>query len=114
MDISVVKQKDASVITLRGRLDSATAATAQEKIMPEIVPDCRVVLDMSGCEYVSSAGVRLLLLMAKTAARGRGKVSVACMLGEIREVMEMTGFGDMFPCYSTVAEAVAGMAGSRP
>lgn len=111
MEVTTTKLGATTVIAIRGRLDSATATAAQESIMPLLVPDCRAVIDMSGCEYVSSAGLRLLLLIAKTVARNKGKAHVAGMPDEIREVMEMTGFGNMFPSFATVNEAAAGLAG---
>jgi anti-sigma B factor antagonist len=111
MEFSTSTQGDVIVAAIAGRLDSGTAPEAQEKLTPLIGPGAKLVLDMSGCEYVSSAGLRVLLWCAKAAARDDAQIAVAGLSNDIKEVMEMTGFGDLFPSFAGVDEAVASVKG---
>lgn len=107
MNINIDKTCDVKIIEIIGRLDSSSSPEAQKEIMPAIDSEKYLILNMVRCEYVSSAGLRLLLMMAKTLARQGGKAVLSGLCEEIRDVMEMTGFGDIFTNYDTNAEALA-------
>jgi anti-anti-sigma factor len=110
MEIGIVQKSGITIASVSGRLDSATAPQAQEKLAGLIKQGARLVLDMHKCEYVSSAGLRVLLTVAKSAAKEDAKAVLSGLLDEIREVMEMTGFGGVFKNYSTNDEAIAALA----
>ena len=74
--------------------------------MPLIGPNSLLVLDMEQCDYISSAGLRVMLMVAKMLANKKGKVALAGLSEEIYDVMEMTGFAHFFEIYDTVSEAV--------
>ena len=80
-------------IALRGRLDSLTAPALLEKFesVKEGVTACTV--DAKELEYVSSAGLRVLLLMYKAL---NGNMKLEQVNGEVKEVLEMTEFGEYF------------------
>ncbi len=107
MDITTSTQDGVTLITLTGNLDSSSSTQAQEKILPLVSPGCCVVLDLSGCGYVSSAGLRVLLMFAKQLAGQKGKLALAGLCPEIKDVMEMTGFSGFFQMFPTVQEAAA-------
>ena len=106
MEMKTVTQDDVTIVELSGSLDGTSAPQVQGEVMPLIVPDCRLVLDMSGCEYVSSAGLRVLLMIAKLLANKKGQGALAGLSEEIMDVMEMTGFAQFFDTYDTVSDAV--------
>lgn len=87
------------------RLDSSNAATEQPKILAILDGGDNAVIDLSGCNYVSSAGLRVLLYSYKVAAPKGLKVSLAGVSSEIRDVMEMTGFDKFFEFFNTAEEA---------
>ncbi len=87
-------------------LDSSNASTEQPKILAIIDNGSNAVLDLSGCNYVSSAGLRVLLYTYKVAAPKGLKVSLAGVSSEIKDVMEMTGFDKFFEFYNTAEEAL--------
>jgi len=87
------------------RLDSSNAAAEQPKILAVLDGGDNVVIDLSGCNYVSSAGLRVLLYSYKVAAPKGLKVSLAGVSSEIRDVMEMTGFDKFFEFFNTAEEA---------
>ncbi|MFA5116465.1 MAG: STAS domain-containing protein [Candidatus Omnitrophota bacterium] len=108
MDISTIQRDGVTVIGLPCNLDGTTSNEAQEKIMPLLVKECCVVLDLGQCDYISSAGLRVLLMMAKSLGASGGKLGLCGVSSEIRDIMDMTGFLDFFKIYDTVDGAVEG------
>ncbi len=108
MEIKTVTQDEVTIVEMSGSLDANTVTEAQDVIMSLVVPDCLIVLDMSECEYVSSAGLRLLLMIAKRLkANQSGQWCLAGVSEEIMDVMEMTGFVQFFETFDTVSDAIA-------
>jgi len=93
------------VIEIVGSLDSTNVSQAEEKIIPFITDKACMVLDMGKCNYVSSAGLRLLLMIAKQLAAKGGWLSLVGVCDEVKDVMEMTGFSCFFKTYNTLPEA---------
>ena len=114
MEIKTATQGEVTVIEVSGKLDGSTAPQAQEKIMPLVVPNCLLVLDVSQCHYISSAGLRLLLMIAKQLANKEGRGVLAGLSEEIKDVMEMTGFDHIFKSYDTVSEAIEAIRKGNP
>lgn len=81
--------------TLSGRLDTATSPRLQEALISAFDEAAHVELDFAGLEYVSSAGLRVLLLGEKTAKSKDAAMALTNVSQEIREVFEMTGFSDI-------------------
>lgn len=106
MEISMNKKDNITTFNIIGNLDSNTATDAREKIIPTITGNDKLILDMNKCEFVSSAGLRTLLLIAKKLKTTLGKGVMVGVSDEILDVMEMTGFDDMFEIYKTADEAV--------
>ena len=106
MDVNVSENKDIKIIEMAGKLDSTSAPEVQQQILVHIVPDCRIILEMSKCSYVSSAGLRTLLIIAKALKKENGNGAMVAVPDEIKDVMEMTGFDDMFDMYKTLTEAM--------
>ena len=114
MEIKTTTRDGVTVIEISGSLDGNTAPQAQEKIMPLVVPDCRLVLDLGKCNYISSAGLRLLLMVAKEFPGKGGRWVLAGMSEETRDVMEMTGFSGFFKTYDTISGAVKAVQKEAP
>jgi anti-sigma B factor antagonist len=111
MDIKNFSQDGVTVIAITGSLDSNTSTQAQEKVLPLITQQCCLVLDLTECVYVSSAGLRVLLMIAKQLASQQGHLGLAGISNEIQDVMEMTGFSGFFQTFATVQEAAAALKG---
>jgi anti-sigma B factor antagonist len=108
MDISTELHDGITIVKISGNIDSVTAPQAQGTILPLIVPDCRMVLDMEQCHYLSSAGLRVLLMIAKLLPTKGGQCALVKVSDEIADVMEMTGFAPFFNTYDTVSNAIEG------
>lgn len=106
MEIKTKTDQGVTIVTVSGNIDSTSAPQAQGTILPLIVPDCRMALDMSNCKYVSSAGLRVLLMIAKLLATKGGQCVLIGVSDEIKDVMEMTGFASFFNMYDTLPNAI--------
>ena len=106
MDIVLSTQGAVMIVAVSGRLDSASSPAAQEKLADLVTSGAHIVVDMHACDYVSSAGLRVLLWCAKAAAREGARIVVCDMATSIAEVMEMTGFGGLFPSFDGIDDAV--------
>ena len=83
-----------TVIEIVGRLDTITAPALDKTINEDIGDTKNLVLDVKGMEYISSAGLRVLLSAQKKMQKiGSMKVTGVC--AEVMEVFEMTGFADI-------------------
>ncbi len=107
IDIKTVEQ--VHVVQLLGDIDGATAPEAQNAILGVAAPDCKIVLDMSGVTYMSSAGLRLLLVIYRTVKAQGGDIILAGLPDELKDTMEMTGFLDFFQVRDTLEAGVAAL-----
>ncbi|MFC7555609.1 STAS domain-containing protein [Pseudoroseomonas wenyumeiae] len=97
-----------TVAALEGRLDTATAPAVEQQVMP-LMQGKGLVLDMAGVRFVSSAGLRVLLKLAK-AARASGRSFSLCGLQPaVQEVFEIGGFLQIIPTFATPGEATAAL-----
>lgn len=83
-------------IELNGKLDSNSSNEVTEKILDIIKDEISITIDMGKCSYVSSAGLRTLLTIGKSIKMKSGHMNIINLLEEVKEVMEMTGFSNIF------------------
>ena len=107
MDITTSTKDGATVIKISGSLDGNTVNDAQQQIMPLLSSkDFALILDLKDCGYISSAGLRLLLMAAKQLSTQNGILALSGLSPEIKDVMEMTGFNNFFKTFDTVTAAL--------
>ena len=94
--MNVEKKLDNGTLTLQviGRLDTNTAPQLQDEIRYEGVT--KLVFDLSSLEYLSSAGLRILLMAQKTMNASGGEMVVAHPNATVKSVFDMTGCSDIF------------------
>jgi anti-sigma B factor antagonist len=109
MDITIKTVEKVTVVDLAGDIDGKTASQVQEQILPLLQPGCKVVLNMTGVEYMSSAGLRLMLTTHRQASSNNGKVVLVGVSNEIQETMSATGFLRFFTLADTVKAGVAAL-----
>jgi len=86
-----------TVITVIGRVDTVNASDFEKAIMPVTNGDMKdVVLDCQSLDYISSSGLRLFLILQKTANAKQGQLLLKGMKPEIKEIFDMTGFSALF------------------
>ena len=94
MTIEIKKNAEATTIEVAGRLDTTTAPALDKAINEDIGEVKNLVLDMKALEYISSAGLRVLLGAQKKMQK-IGSMKVINVCEEVMEVFEMTGFADI-------------------
>jgi anti-sigma B factor antagonist len=108
MEITTRHYKHCDLLNVKGRVDSYTAPQLSEAI--EAVNKAggyKIVLDMTGLEYMSSAGFRALLLGQKTCKRyNRGEIVLASVPKRIYDALELTGFTPLFKIFDDITAAV--------
>lgn len=96
------------VLVLRGRLDGVTAPAVEQKIATLLASDAtRLVLDCSGIEYASSAGLRVFLSAAKKLKTAGGRCGFAALTPPMTEIFKISGFLDVLEIHDTVESATA-------
>ncbi len=108
MELSVKQLKRSSLLDVKGRVDSSTApelGVVLEDIMEQ--GTYRIVVDMSELDFISSAGIRVLITAAKTARRwNRGDVYLAALPAHILDTFKLAGLTRVFKIFPTTVEAV--------
>ena len=94
MTIEIKKNSQETIIEIVGRLDTITAPALDKTINEDIGDTKNLVLDVKGMEYISSAGLRVLLGAQKKMQR-IGFMKVVNVCETVMEVFEMTGFADI-------------------
>ncbi len=108
MEITTKEFKHCHLSSLKGRVDSATAPQFTQ-VMDNLIDKgvYKFVVDMSGLEYMSSAGFRALLSAQRSCKRyNRGEVLLASVPTRIQEALELAGFTELFKSYPEPLEAV--------
>ena len=94
MTIEIKRNAEETIIEVTGRMDTTTAPALDKAINEDIKDTKNLVLDLKGLEYISSAGLRVLL-SAQKKMQQIGSMKVKNICEEVMEVFEMTGFADI-------------------
>jgi len=110
MEISQEKVNDIAVVSLKGRLNVTTTAEL-EQVFSKLLEDkqTKVLVECRELEYISSAGLRVLLTAAKQFKKISGEIALAGLSQNVKQVFEISGFTSIFPIYTTRDEAVKAM-----
>jgi len=107
MEIIENQKEDISIFKLNGRLDSNTSPALEKKLVSAIENGIRnMVIDFENLDYISSAGLRIILKTTKDLKRTNGQIVLCAMQDYVREVFEIAGFDTFLPIFSTVDEAL--------
>ncbi len=109
MNFSQTKNGDTLIVHVAGRLDAVTTTEFDAESQSWIAGgNIKVIADLSGLEYISSAGLRSILTAAKRLKGAQGSLSFCGLSGMVEEVFSVSGFAAMFSIFATVDEALAG------
>jgi anti-sigma B factor antagonist len=97
---------NATVVSISGKVDSATAGAMDMELEKLISANKWVVLDFKNIEFLSSAGVRALVKATKTAKKAGHKVRLAAIPDHIADVMKTLGLMEIMQVYPSVEEAL--------
>ena len=97
-----------AIVAISGRIDSNTSPQLERVLIDMIAAGApRLVLDLTGTQYLSSAGLRILLLTAKQIERARGRFVLHGLCDRVRDVLDLSGFLSELKVCSDRTEAVA-------
>jgi anti-sigma B factor antagonist len=111
MDVQVKNIDDVTVVAIAGELDGKTAPVAQETVLPLAAPGCKLLIDMSEVPYMSSAGLRMMLLIYRQVSANDGQSVLVGLSEEIKDTMEVTGFLDYFEVRDTFDAGLEALSG---
>jgi anti-sigma B factor antagonist len=108
MDISREAYKRVTVITVTGRVDSSTADQFEAAVNEELKSGQRnLIFDLNQVDFLSSAGLRILVMSRKEAQKGGGVVRLAQPSERVKETLEIAGLDVLFESFPSREEAVA-------
>jgi stage II sporulation protein AA (anti-sigma F factor antagonist) len=107
MEFAQESAGDVVVAKLAGRLDSSSAPSAEEQLTRLIGSGTpRLAIDLSKLEYISSAGLRVLLLVARRVQQAHGKLALFGLTPSVHEVFSISGFNTIFTIRDDAAAAI--------
>jgi anti-sigma B factor antagonist len=107
MEIGTMDYKRCSVVTVSGRVDSNTAPEFEGVLRKVIEGGQRnVVLELSGVDFMSSAGLRGMVSSLKACKSGGGDLVLAALSDRVSEVLKLAGLVSLFGLYADVTAAV--------
>jgi len=107
MEIKQQKKNEILIISLSGRLDATTSGYFEKTILPAISNgENKILLDLATLDYISSAGLRIMLLAAKNVKANNGKIVLSSMKSFIKEIFDIAGFTPIFSLCNSLDEAI--------
>ena len=108
MEITTRETGDVMVVDLSGRLDTQTSGSAADELTRVTqLGKAKLLLNLNDLEFISSAGLRVLLRTAKQLQAANGKLMVCHANGVVKEVMELSGFESVLQMHDTEDDALA-------
>ncbi len=96
------------ILKLKGRLDTTNYSILEKKLLDLFNESkIQIILDCDELEYVSSSGLRVLLMFLKKAKTAGGKLIICSLQENIREIFDISGFTGIFEIFESKEEAIA-------
>lgn len=109
MEVSIKTVGEVVVVDLSGEIDGKTAPMVQEQVVPQIQAISKLLLDMTKVPFMSSAGLRLMLLFYRQMAGRSGRIALVGLSDDIKDTMEATGFLGYFKLSDSVESGIAAL-----
>jgi anti-sigma B factor antagonist len=112
MNVEQTSVGEVQIFRITGRLDSTTSPAFEAQVLPTVRPGAnRILFDFTAVDYVSSAGLRTVLLAAKQTRATQDGFAIFSMSQSIFQVFKMSGFARVIPLFDDEARAVSAAAG---
>ena len=116
MELTLSERREGSTMVLApaGGIDLTTEGVLRERLIPMVTAAAKagdsVVLDFSDVAYISSAGLRVLMIAAKEARTCGGKIAIAALQPVVSEIYQIARFDKVLPCHASVDDAIKALA----
>jgi len=111
VDLKARTFEDTVLLSPAGRIDHNTAEAFQSALMAHVEAcgqsGAAIVLDLGAIDYMSSVGLRVLMVAAKQSKTDDGKIVVAAMQPDMKEIFEISRFNFVYEAFDSVADALA-------
>lgn len=108
LQVEIEHRGDYAVLHVAGRADSVASPLMEKAILKLFDEGCtKIVLDFENLEYLSSSGLRVLLMAGKTMQQKEGTLKLACLTENIHDILSVSGFLKLFSVFDSVDDAVA-------
>lgn len=114
MEVLISQVDEVTVAALHGELDGRASAEVQGKLLVVAQPGMRLLLNLQGVSYISSAGLRTLLMIYRQITNNRGYVVVVGLSEALRDMMAITGFLEFFTACDTFDEGLHVLRAEQP
>ena len=104
IEFKITNHNDWKIFSVIGRLDTVTSADAEKAIAAVVADSNKIALDMTAMDYISSAGLRVLLRNAKQAKRSKKNFVLFGASGMIKEVLAASGMDMLVKIYETAED----------
>lgn len=107
MEISEQRQGDIIVLVPVGRINNDTSPVFQSRLLSNVgSPESKVLIDFAGVEYISSAGLRALMMASKQSKATNGLLAVASLTPMVKEIFTISHFSLVVQVFETTSEAI--------
>lgn len=106
MEIREERRDAVLIVAPAGRVDSNTSGTFEASVLGR-AKEPRLLVDLSGVEYISSAGLRVFLMLARKVKEAGGRLVLCGMGASVRQVFDLAGFTALFLVEASVEQGVA-------
>jgi anti-anti-sigma factor len=110
--MEITEQRQGAIIVLIpvGRINNDTSSVFQPKLLDSVgIAPSKVLIDFSGVEYISSAGLRALMMASKQSKATGGRLAVAGLTPMVKEIFTISRFSLVVQVFETSAEAIAAL-----
>ncbi|MBW2558902.1 MAG: STAS domain-containing protein [Deltaproteobacteria bacterium] len=110
MDLNVKNEEKGTLVSVTGRMD-AVSSPEFEKELGRLIGEGNVnfVIDLNGLDYISSSGLRSVLVTAKKLKGVKGQILLASLQAVVKEVFAISGFSTIIPIYESIEEAMTAL-----
>jgi anti-sigma B factor antagonist len=110
MEMSEQRQGDITILIPVGRINNDTSTSFQPRLLESVAPaGSKVLIDFSNVEYISSAGLRALMMAAKQSKANNGRLAVASLTPMVKEIFTISRFSVVVQVFETMAEATTAL-----
>lgn len=107
VQIHTAKEGKATVIQLQGKVDATSAPSVEQALLGVIEQgEKKLVIDCASLDFISSAGLRSLLLAVKKMKASGGSIALAALQPHVKEVFDISGFSSLFVIHGSKADAI--------